>query len=189
MQPLKYNKERSFKSGASPRDLQQRNLQRATAPDSSIKELIDQITTLTIELNTIKQSGANASSATFVSTGKMYTEDEFNSELTEALVKELAQYDITKNKELDALSSKVLSLEALIKSKDDIIHLLKNTNTNTNTTEVTKVTDRPEIEESVIDPTEVASNVKSFINIKEDKTNTSKEVMQSKVDKLKSILG
>jgi hypothetical protein len=194
MQSLKYNKDRSFKSGASPRDLQQRNLQRTISSDPSIKDLIDQITILTTDLNTIKQSGANASSALPVSAGKAYTEDEFNTELTAALVKELAQYDATKSKvtedkdrEIAVLSSKVQSLEDLIKSKDDLISTLKNTSTSIN--EVIKVPGRPSMEESVIDPTEIKSNVESFINIKEDKTSTSKEVMQNKVDKLKSILG
>lgn len=203
---LKYNKERANRSGSSPRDLQRRNSQQGEYVDATaVIDLIKQVSNLTIELDTIKRNGVHSPSAIVVSTDKMYTEEEFNTELIKALENELVKQEarITsniarsialKNTEIQVLSSKVASLEALLKSKDDLISLLKNTNT-TSTTNTTKtpVVDnydiRPEMESSVIDPTEVNKNVESFISIKEDITNTNKEVMQDKLSKLKSILG
>jgi len=138
--PLEYNKvTRVRKSGKSPRDLQNKG---ARLDNDYMLELLTKVTTLTSELENLKQSGVNIPTATDVSGERLYTETEFNTEIIKALEKELANTDkqvvvddgtISKQQKIieelksknTMLSNEVAHLNIQLEAKIEVIEALK----------------------------------------------------------------
>jgi predicted nucleic acid-binding Zn-ribbon protein len=179
-----YNKEgRILGRGHSPRDLQRR-----VGPTSNEKLVIDlmqQVSTLQKELEDLKRRGANAPSAVSGSSAdKIYSVDEFNEELTRALEKEI---EVIKTQ----YEAEIKHLKALLDAKEEVINTLKSkpvvVQTSNNTEEVKTIeTDRPDIDNEVIDPSDTDTKLESHINVE---TTTQKVNMNDKLNKLKSIMG
>lgn len=180
---MEYNK-KGRTSGSSPRDLQRRgsNHRDGSFDNELVLDLLDKVSTMNAEITELKLVGASTSPATTVFSDKVYSEQEFNEALTNALTKELAN-----NTEVIKLNEELKSLKVVMGIREELIEMLKSQlvhDSNYLNTPV-KVENRPSIEESVIDPTE-NKNIESHINIKEVKEEYN---VIDKANKLKELLG
>ena len=149
---LHYNKLRTHKSSKSPRDIQTRQMQRTgSSSDESVLALKEELLKLKSDMLDFKSTPIQTRDGY---NGKLYTEDEFNSEVIKALEKELGAGTVGKDSveskklaseleesnkkildlehifesrlnELIELKSKVSTLEALLEAKDQTIAVLK----------------------------------------------------------------
>ncbi len=175
--------------GSSPRDLQSRRRLQSAEDTKVTEKLLQQVLDLKQELDKIKREGANAPPAI-----SGYTEEEFNTELEKALLREIKVLELKYKSKYESLlalkDSKIESLEELIKSKDETIATLtvaisnRNQSSENNNQTITE-SNRPSIEESVIDPSENVE-MESHIDVNEIKEDNS---MASKLDQLKVVLG
>jgi hypothetical protein len=178
-----YNKEgRILGRGHSPRDLQRRATH--TSNENLVIDLMQQVSALQKELEGLKRSDVNTSSAISDSgTNKVYTVDDFNKEITKALEKEVKVL----RKQYEA---EIGHLKALLDAKDEVIEILKNKQVivkASDTAEANSIpSDRPAIDNEVIDPSDTNTKLESHINVE---TTTQKVNMNDKLNKLKSILG
>lgn len=193
--PLEYNKkQRIHKTGASPRDLQNRlNNKSSELPpqyNSTIMDLMLQVASLTTEVKNLNLEGSSTYPAKVVSEDKKYTEDEFNYELTKALKKELTNVELKLEAKDDKIYALELKIEALVeinKSQTNV-NLYHTSEEEGEEEEEVKITKRPVMEGTVIDPTEHGKSLESHINIEEVELET-KNNMETKVDKLKELFG
>lgn len=191
---FEYNKEgRIIGRNKSPRDLQRKSVDNSTVIDN----LLSQIRDLKDEVALLK-SYEPIQSELLVSEG-LYSNEEFNSKLTEELKKETAiiekdyEYKVKSLKQqyestIAGLKTEVKHLKDIISIKDDTIKTLSakpNIITTTPTTDIKEKSDRPVIEDVVIDPTE-DKELESHIEIEAIKQ---KEDMTNKLSKLKQVLG
>jgi len=185
---IEYNKKKDrVVYGGGPRDLQrkQQQLQAVSNPEfyeSIITDLKDQLKDVTAEL--MKRGPYDPS--------KKFTAEEFDAELNKQAAELIINADKLKveNKtlaeDLGQAIEKIKELEIKLESKDEVITALKSRSVGEGEVFI-EDTDRPEMETVFIDPTEVGQNkMKSHINVKDT---DSKEDVNSKVNKLKGLIG
>jgi hypothetical protein len=184
-----YNKEFQSKdqriTHSSPRDRQIKQIAQISNTDQSllIEELRSQISKLQGQLE--KRSDASCG----------YTAEQVDEEIIKAVKAETlnlkTQHEIEKNK----LQSKIESLEDTIKNnnssltEEKIMHLLTEAtkNLSSHSGGIIK-SDRPQMETVFVDPAETDGKIEHHINIIETSL-LEKEDMNSKVSKLKGLLG
>lgn len=197
---MKYKKPTKIKYGrvvnkSGPRDLQKR-MNGNPSIEVVIDELRLQVKRLTKELLT-KQSAKN-----IITPERL--DAEITKEVTIALENTKKEYKII----IDNLNNKVTSLKERLKSKNELIEVLKNEKeisidsdkiARIISEEIQKmsirtnsgfINDRPQMEEVFIDPLDdnAGKSFKSYINIEDVSTNE-KEKITDKVTKLKNLLG
>lgn len=178
---LEYIKKgRVLGKGKSPSTLQRRQ---PTSVDNVhttlIQDLLEKVSSMTVELDRLQREGGNAPLATVVSNTKSYSEEEFNDELTKAISKELDILNLKLEVKDDKIHALQLSIDTLEKANalsDKSIKIADHD----------VVSKRPEIDNAVIDPTE-DSSLESHIDIKE--VAYQENDMDNKVSKLKELLG
>ena len=182
---IEYNKKKGrVVYGGGPRDLQRKQQQTAVQPVSSpefyetiIKDLKDQLKVVTEEV--MKRGNVDPS--------KKFTAEEFDEELTKQVGSMIKDLDKAK-KEVKELSNKVISLEAKLEAKDEVISALKSRTVGEGEVFV-EDKDRPEMKTAFIDPTEAGQNrMESHIKVEEESI-TAKADIDDKVNKLKNLIG
>lgn len=186
---LEYNKKkgRILGSNSSPRDLQRRHISHETdnLDNKLMVNLLEKVAIMTSEINNLKRERTETSSATVVSNDKVYTEAEFNDELTKALEKEL----LLNNMKLEVKDAEIKALEFKIEVilEDNECSSVDAHRPPRPSEERVKIGKRPVMEDSFVDPTENKSNLDPHIKVQEVKDN--KNNMVDKVDKLKALFG
>lgn len=189
---MEYHKEAVYKKdrvllGRGPRDLQKKQqvVTNVTNPVEAelIKHLSNQVNELTEALD--KKN-----------TGKVFTAEEFDTELIKQIEQAIKETEIQFKEEISELNNKIKYLEseirvkeATIVDKNEIIETLKISLLNKSEDDVI-ITDskRPVMEEVFIDPTEkdAGKGMKSHIKLEDVE---SEEDIGNKVNKLKSLIG
>jgi translation initiation factor 2B subunit (eIF-2B alpha/beta/delta family) len=166
--PINYNKPKDrliFPRG--PRDLQRKQLREANTDPTQI-ELIE---SLQAQIKLLKEQPTSMS------------DEKINNEIIKVVKEETIKY----KEQIDKLELENNKLKDSLNNKDILIEQLKRISSSA--VEASPVSDRPEIEESFIDPIEKdLNNVESHIDT-EETIGMSKEDMTGKVDKLKKLLG
>lgn len=147
------------------------------------------------------------------------TDDQVNIEIEKAIKEETSnlknKFELEKqslNNKISILEKEILSIREIIKSKDEIIKQLKTnkpetdnkltellteatkkieimaSQMNTGTSNISDSSGRPKMETAFVDPIEKESVMEKFIEV-EDISINEKEVIDNKVDKLRSLLG
>jgi len=192
----KHKKGRILNRGSSPRDLQNRNVHTVDNSTEMYSELLHQLAKVQAELDNVKREKVSPSPATSV-----YTEEDFNEALEKALLKEINNLEKEYKVQLKEKDTIIKSLKESIKIKEDTIEALQKalsnipTNITVSTTsnsdvvssKDTSISDRPAIQEEIIDPSE-DPELESHITI-ESTVEDNSEIMSNKLDKLKNILG
>jgi len=153
-----------------------------------VNKLQDQLATVTAALYAREKEINQISSS-----GKIYTQEEFEKALYNQLQIELSKRNDSPFKpeellkEVDTLKNRIRELEIGLNTKEDLIRLLV-TNTDNKTISRQGLL-APEVERVVIDPTE-DTNMTSHINISSHKEDQPpKEQFANSVSKLKNLIG
>ena len=162
-----------------------------------MEDLAKRLNELTEEMMLLKKEG---DSVAIVGTSKRYyTEEEFNDELIKALEKELKHSKTPTDKKLvsriNELEEEVKKLEKELEIKDAIINTLKTLEIKTKPVDNVDVYDniqgeRPDIDTTIIDPTENVSLENHIVDKVETPSNSiNKQDLANKLGALKDILG
>ena len=166
--PINYNKPKDrliFPRG--PRDLQRKQLREANTDPTQV-ELIE---SLQAQIKLLKEQPTSI------------VDEKINDEIIKVVKEETIKY----KEQINKLELENNKLKDSLNNKDILIEQLKRISSSA--VEASPVSDRPEIEESFIDPIEKdLNNVESHIDT-EETIGMSKEDMTGKVDKLKKLLG
>ena len=182
---IEYNKRKErILYGGGPRDLQRKQQnqtgQAVSNPEfyeNTIKDLKDQLKIVTEEV--MRRGNADPS--------KKFTAEEFDEELVKQVGTIMTDFEKA-NKENKELKNKLISLEAKLEAKDEVISALKSRTVGEGEVFV-EDSDRPEMETAFIDPTEQGKNIlKSHITVN-DISITAKEEVDEKINKLKNLIG
>jgi hypothetical protein len=160
-----YNKKGRIVQQKSPADTQKSN--------DMISPLLSRIEELTIENSDLKSAKTSAG---------MYSEDELNDIVNTEVIKALESNGVV-SPELSQLKEKIISLQELIKTKDEVISILKADRNNADVVGVTA--NRPTIDDNIVDPSEDI-DIKAHITVREDISTVD---MSDKLSKLKIALG
>ena len=167
---LNYNKKGRINTKRhSPRDLQNKSV---SMDGDIVKYLMEQVSSLQEQLREQQSVVYNKSK-----TDKVYTEEEFNDAVIEAITKETSAL-------VERYEEQINNLKSIIASKDETIRALSSGGTIKNE-KVVVDTDRPEIESAVIDPSD-NKKLESHITVEGKKQQAN---MSDKVSKLKKLLG